>query len=158
MSFVCMEEQLCSLTSFKRQISPLGNNRLFIKSEPCRISVNMKQRGLQLSEVVPVSSELPHIVLRTLAAIWSRQPERRGSYFQSKDSGRVGGGELRGYISAGLWNLALLAYRIFGANPLLSNRRCEVEREEASISLWMLSRETMCVWARMLVHLFSAAA
>lgn len=82
MSFVCMEEQLYSPTSFKRQISPLGNDRLFIKSESRRISVNMKQGGLQRSGIVPVSSELPHIVPRTLAAIWSRQPERQGSYFQ----------------------------------------------------------------------------
>lgn len=69
MSFVCMEEQLYSPTSFKRQISPLGNDRLFIKSESRRISVNMKQGGLQRSGIVPVSSELPHIVPRTLAAI-----------------------------------------------------------------------------------------
>ena len=52
---------------FKRQISPLRIDRLFIekkrKKEFCPVSVNMVQGDSKLSEPVPVSIELPHIVL-----------------------------------------------------------------------------------------------
>lgn len=55
------------------------------------------QGSLELDEVVPVSIELPLIVLLPLfkiAAFRSRRPERRASYFQSREGGCVseGGG------------------------------------------------------------------